>query len=276
MTTIAELIRHESKNLRDSATPRLDTELLLAHCLDVDRATLFREPERALSGRQIERMRDLLRQRCAGKPISQLTGKAEFYSLQLEVNQNVLIPRADTETLVDKAFGFIDQKPITIVDVGTGSGAIAIAIATQYPNSTVIALDISPEALAVARRNVLRHELNNVIVQASDWLEAINDDSADMIVSNPPYVASEDPHFSTGGIGYEPRLALDGGNDGLDAYRQIIPQAHAKLSAGGVLLLEHGFDQAELVGKLLQKSGFRDVASERDIAGRERISFGQK
>ena len=276
MTTIAELIRDESKNLCDSATPRLDTELLVAHCLNVDRVTLFRQPERPLSAEQIETMRDLLQQRCAGKPISQLTGQAEFYSLRLEVNQNVLIPRPDTETLVDKALGYVEQKPLSIVDAGTGSGAIAIAIATHCPNSTVIALDTSPDALAVARRNVLHHELNNVSVRGSDWLETIDDDSVDLIVSNPPYVASDDPHFSIGGIGHEPRVALDGGKDGLDAYRQLIPQARAKLVADGLLLLEHGFDQANAVGKLLRESGFRDVASERDIAGRERISFGRK
>ena len=276
MTSVADIMREHRDLLDKSPTSRLDTEVLLAHCLAVDRSVLFREPERQLTSEQLARVSELLNLRQAGRPVSQLTGHAEFYGVTLAVNEHVLIPRADTETLVEEALSRIGRRALSVIDLGTGSGAIAIAIAKNCAACDVTAIDSSPAALAVAEANVNRHGLKNVRVLKGDWLDLFQGEAVDMILSNPPYVASNDPHFETGGIAFEPRLALDGGADGLDAYRKLIPQAHQHLRAGGELILEHGHDQAAAIGELLQNHGFQCLGTRRDLAGHERISFGQK
>ena len=276
MTTVTEIIREHSRALHASSSPRLDTELLLAHCLKVDRSALFREPERRLTAAQSECITGLLEQRLAGRPVAQLLGKTEFYSLELEVDAHVLCPRADTETLVDEALKIIGSQTVRVIDLGTGSGAIAIAVAKHCPSCEVLALDNSSAALQITSKNIARHELKNVMTQQSNWLDGIEDVSVEMIISNPPYVASGDPLLKSVGVKFEPRQALDGGEDGLDAYRTLIPQAFDKLKPGGYLLLEHGYTQAENIRELLSGHRFKEITTHPDLAGHERICRARK
>lgn len=274
MTKVAELIRKHSEYLQPNPTARLDTEVLLAHCLNVDRASLYREPERALSAQQATILNDLIVARKTGRPIAQLVGKAEFYSLDFDVNGKVLIPRADTELLVEHAIRLIGNEPAQIVDLGTGSGVIAISLAVNCPNTIVYAVDICTSALAVAQTNCRNHKLDNLHLVRSSWLESFAEKSIDMVVSNPPYIASSDPLLIESSISFEPRLALDGGRDGLCAYRLMLPQVRRTLKASGHVLLEHGYRQGAEMRALLTKEGFVQVQTYSDLANHERVCAG--
>ena len=252
---------------------RLDAQLLLLHALGRplnDRAWLLAHDSDALDAATEMRYIELTRRRAAGMPLAYLTGQREFYGLALQVDARVLDPRHDTETLVDWALEHLTPQG-SVVDLGTGSGAIALALKSQRPGAGVEAVDTSPEALAVAQANAQRLALD-VTFHAGNWLEDLQG-KFDLIVSNPPYIAEDDPHLDD--LGHEPRLALTSGPDGLDAIRTLITQAPAHLQAGGWLLLEHGYDQAERVRALLTQAGFSAVQSRRDLAGIERCSGGQ-
>ncbi len=256
--------------------PRLEAEVLLAHVLDVDRAALIARPETELSPEARERFEALIARRVQGEPVAYLTGIREFWSIELEVSREVLIPRPETERLVEAALDRLSTStPTRVADLGTGCGAIALAISCERSRASIVATDISPQALAVARRNLIRTGARNIHLVACDWLSAIDSAAFDLIVSNPPYVRESDPHLRQGDLALEPRLALAAGRDGLDAIRAIVAVAGSRLLEKGCLLLEHAFDQGPVVRDLLKAGGYREVFTLKDFAGHERISGGQ-
>lgn len=258
------------------ADARLEVELLLSHVLDRSRAWLYAWPEHEVDGEQQAVFERLIEARAQGEPIAYLTGHREFWSLDLTVTPDVLIPRPETELLVELALARIPHDAnVRVADLGTGSGAIALALAHERPLARVLATDASVAALAVARGNAARLDLRNVEFAAGDWCSALGDERFDVIVSNPPYIASGDEHLGRGDLRSEPMSALASGSDGLDAIRRIVAQAPAHLHAGGWLLLEHGWDQAARVRELLDTPAFRAVATERDDSGHERVTMAQ-
>lgn len=255
--------------------PRLEAELLLSYVLDKPRTYLRAWPERQLAPAQQARLDALLARRTAGEPLAYLLGRREFWSLDLEVAPGVLIPRADTETLVERALELLPEgEPARVADLGTGSGAIALAIAHERPRATVVATDRSTVALELARRNAARLNLHNVEFRHGDWCAALGTETFDLIVSNPPYIAAGDPHLEQGDLPHEPAEALASGADGLDDLRRIVDCARRHLQPGGRLLLEHGHAQGEAVRALLRAGGFEAVRTLRDLEHRERAGEG--
>jgi release factor glutamine methyltransferase len=261
---------------------RLDAQLLLLHALDKPfsaRAWLMAHDTDPLTPAQQQRLASLTQRRLGGEPLAYITGEKEFFGLPLRVDARVLVPRPDTETLVEWALEVLplpsataDAAPVTrVVDLGTGSGAIALAIRHSRPDVAVLAVDFSADALAVARDNAQRLKLPVEFLQSS-WLSQVSG-RFDLIVSNPPYICEQDPHLPA--LVHEPLPALTAGADGLDDLRLIVRQASAHLQPGGWLLLEHGYDQATAVRQLLVDAGFNDVQSRRDLGGIERCSGGR-
>jgi release factor glutamine methyltransferase len=251
-----------------SETPRLDAELLLAFATRRARSAVIAFPERALDPADASLFAALIERRARGEPLAYLTEQREFFSLPLAVTPDVLVPRSETELLVELALAVVASaaRP-AVLDIGTGSGAIALAIKRARSDALVTATDRSAAALGVARRNAAQLALDVRFIE-SDWLEKLGPETFDVIVSNPPYVRSADVK---GALAFEPRLALDGGADGLDAYRALFVKAPDHLNAGGALLVEHGADQrAELVA-LAEANGWRVAAAHDDLAGRPRV-----
>lgn len=257
----------------DSA--RLEAELLLCHCLQQSRSYLYAWPEKKIDGERCAAYEALLVARRKGTPVAYLTGLREFWSLPLQVDEHTLIPRPETETLVEWALDLHLAEDARVADLGTGSGAIALALASERPRWQLLATDISEDALAIAGLNARRLGLANIEFLCSDWERSLAPGSFELIVSNPPYIALDDPHLGRGDVRFEPAAALRSGVDGLDALRRIIALAPAYLSSGGWLLLEHGYDQAEPVRRLLQSAGFNAVVARPDLAGIDRISGGR-
>ena len=258
-----------------SESPRLDAEILLAAALERPRSYLHAWPERTLEPEPSSRFSAWLERRRAGEPVAYLLGRREFWSLELEVTPDTLIPRPETELLVELALARLPADwPITVADLGTGSGAIALALAVERPLARIVATDRSPTALIVARRNAERLEIRNVEFREGDWCAPLGDERFDLITTNPPYVAAADPRWRQGELRFEPPVALVSGADGLDALRAIIAQAPDVLKSGGWLLLEHGYDQGEAVPALLRERGFDAVSDHRDAAGLSRTSSG--
>ena len=255
---------------------RIDAQLLLLHTLgrpDAGRAWLLAHDTDELDEAAQTQFIALCQRRAAGEPVAYLTGRKEFYGLALQVDARVLDPRPDTETLVDWALELIAPLPAPrLADLGTGSGAIALALQSQRPTAQVLAVDASSDALAVAQANATRLGLR-VHFRQGDWMAGLEGLVFDAIVSNPPYIAAEDPHLAA--LTHEPLQALASGADGLEDIRTIVAQAPAHLVAGGWLLLEHGYDQAEAVRDLLRAAGFGAVSSRQDLAGIERCSGGR-
>lgn len=256
----------------------IDAQVLLAHVLGTDRAWLISHATDVLAAADAGRFFALARQRRDGVPIAYLTGKREFRGHSLVVNGSVLIPRPETETLVDCVLRFLmPDRPARVLDLGTGSGAIAIAIARERPQARVLGIDRSQDALAVARINGDRMQLANVSWRLSDWYDALADDDPrfDLIASNPPYVADGDAHLGQGDVRFEPAIALRGGADGLDALRIIIAGSRSRLVPGGCIVVEHGYDQAPAVRELLLDAGFHDVESSKDLSGIPRVAVAR-
>jgi release factor glutamine methyltransferase len=272
MATVQALL-HASVDLATDA-PRRDAEILLCHVLQKDRAWLFTWPEKELDAAQTQRYLTLLDARRQGAPVAYLIGEREFWSLSLEVNEHTLIPRTETETLVEWALELPLAVAASVLDLGTGTGAIALALASERPGWQVSALDKSADAVAVARRNANRHGLARVTIDASDWYSAVQGQQYDLVVSNPPYIDPGDPHLARGDLPFEPRSALVAADSGLADIKTIISGAVAHLRPGGWLLLEHGYDQGEAVQKLLQEQGFARIATRVDLAGQPRITGG--
>ena len=261
-----------------SASPldALETRMLLMHVLGLSRVQLITQSEQPLSADQAERLNQLILRRVNGEPMAYILGEREFYGLDFYVTPDVLIPRPDTELLVELALQYA-PKQSRLLDLGTGSGAIAIAVAQQRSDLTVLALDVSPAALKIAEKNAARHlAAGRVQLIQSDWYSAIAGQQFATIVSNPPYIVKDDQHLSQGDLRFEPLNALTDHADGLSAYRQIITGAGKHLAEGGWLLMEHGYDQSSAVQELLSAEGFSEIQSWPDLAGILRVSGGKK
>ena len=273
MDTIESLLN--SAELPDSPSARLDAELLLAHVLGKPRSYLRTWPEREPDAAQCAAFAALLARRRAGEPVSYLLGRQGFWSLELDVAPHTLIPRPDTELLVETALALCPGGPARVLDLGTGTGAIALALASERPAWQLLGIDRVPEAVALAEGNRARLRLGNARFAESVWFSALGGERFAMIVGNPPYIAADDPHLTEGDVRFEPASALVAGADGLDDIREIVAQAPAHLEAGGWLLLEHGFEQAAAVRALFAARGFVDVDSRRDLGGHQRITLGR-
>ncbi|MBD9513304.1 peptide chain release factor N(5)-glutamine methyltransferase [Pseudomonas sp. PDM22] len=273
MATIMTLLNEAQ--LPDSPSARLDAELLLAAALGKPRSFLRTWPERVVTREAHDLYDRYLARRVAGEPVAYILGRQGFWSLDLEVAPHTLIPRPDTELLVETALALLPASPARVLDLGTGTGAIALALACERLSWQVLGVDRIPEAVALAERNRERLRLANVAFRTSHWFSAMEGEHFALIVSNPPYIPSTDPHLKQGDVRFEPSSALVSGQDGLDDIRLIIDQAPNHLENGGWLMLEHGFDQADVVRDLLLCRGFSAVESCRDLGGHERISLGR-
>lgn len=254
-----------------SATPDLDSELLLAKVLNVEPVYLHAFPEKELDEQQNKLFLQFLRRRVAGEPVAYILESQGFWDIELKVTKDVLIPRPETELLIEIILEkFSADDKLRIADLGTGSGAIALTLAKARPSWQIIATDISVAALRVAKENAQRLHLSNVQFCQGEWCDALAQEKFSVIVSNPPYINQDDPHLLA--LNYEPQAALVAGKDGLDAIRKIIVDARAHLLSDGMLLLEHGYDQAAAVKNLFQQAGYFNIKNYRDHAGHERAS----
>lgn len=255
---------------------REDAEALLLHALGQSRGWLFAHADDALAVDVQTAIHVLIERRAAGEPVAYLTGRRGFWTLDLEVTPATLIPRPETELLVELALERLPlERALHVADLGTGSGAIALAIASERPQARVIATDQSMDALAVAQRNAQRHGLANVAFAQGDWLAPLAGGRFDLIASNPPYIEAADPHLAQGDLRFEPPAALASGAEGLDAIREIVGEAPAHLVPGGWLLLEHGWNQGEAVRALLHAAGYAEVFTAQDLEARDRVTGGR-
>ncbi|MEQ7918133.1 peptide chain release factor N(5)-glutamine methyltransferase [Xanthomonas sp. WHRI 1810A] len=274
MTIIASLLR--SAELPDSPTARLDVELLLAAALGKPRSFLHTWPERIVSSEAAHTFEAFVRRRRTGEPVAYILGLQGFWNIDLEVATHTLIPRPETEMLVETALELLPGAiPHRLLDLGTGTGAIALSLAKDRPQWTITAVDRVDEAVDLAERNRQRLNLDNAAVMKSHWFSALKRQRFDLIISNPPYIASDDPHLAKGDVRFEPSSALVAGVDGLDDLRVITSEAPAHLEPGGWLLLEHGYDQGAAVRELLNSHGFEQIQTRRDLGDNERITFGR-
>jgi release factor glutamine methyltransferase len=276
-STIDQATRQAAQQLADaSPSPRLDAEVLLMHVTGLARTALITRAHEPVSAENVEQFEALLERRSKGEPIAYLTGQREFWSMSLAVTPSVLIPRPETELLVEQALKRIPPEVAwKIADLGTGSGAIALAIASERPRCHVIATDISAAALEVAQGNAQSLGIANVEFRIGAWFLPVAGEQLDMIVSNPPYIGEHDQHLKQGDVRFEPETALVSGADGLDAIRSIAGDAMSYIRPGGWLLFEHGYDQGKAVRKLLEVHGYDMVTCCQDTAGHERITLGQ-
>jgi release factor glutamine methyltransferase len=259
--------------LAKSSLSALESRILAGHALNLSRIQLVTQSGRALTAGEVQHVVALFQRRIQGEPIAYITGTREFYGLAFEVTPDVLIPRPETELLVELAMEYLPENG-RVLDMGTGSGAIAVALANLHPDAIVTATDNSKPALEIAYRNAVRHAASINFVH-SDWYAALSGKRFDLIVANPPYIVAGDPHLSQGDLRFEPAGALTDHADGLSALRTIVDGAASHLTPGGWLLMEHGFDQAPKVRALLKAGGFDDVQSWVDLAHIERVSGGK-
>ncbi len=258
-----------------SDSPRIDAEILLCRSIDVRRAYLFAHPDDELDEQALERFRAVLDRRVAGEPMAYITGSKEFWSKELFVSPATLVPRPETELLVDLALREMPRRAtMRVLDLGTGSGAIAIALAGERPLCDITATDRSPDALAVARENARQLSIPNIRFVEGDWVEPLRGEVFDLIVSNPPYVRSDDRALEA--LAFEPRSALVAGEDGLDAIRRLAADCGDVLVPGGPLFIEHGAEQADAVAGLLQAAGWEQITLHRDLAGLPRVTAARR
>ncbi|MFN3841829.1 MAG: peptide chain release factor N(5)-glutamine methyltransferase [Rehaibacterium terrae] len=256
---------------------RLDAELLLGHALGRDRAWLFAHADDALDDDAVARFEALVARRARGEPVAHLVGRRGFWTFELDVDAATLIPRPETELLVELALARLPHdRPLRLADLGTGTGAIALALAVERPQASVVAVEASAAAAQVARRNIARLGAGRVELREGRWFGPLQGERFDLIASNPPYIAAADPHLGEGDLRFEPRSALVAGVDGLDDIRAIARAAPAHLVPGGWLLVEHGHDQGEAVRGIFRAAGLVDVATARDLEGRERVALGRR
>lgn len=259
---------------RSSASARLDAELLLEYVTGLSRTDFRAAPERALPAAAGWSFQQLIRRRLQGEPVAYIRGHQEFWSLQLEVTPAVLIPRPETELVVERTLAQLSPEATDVADLGTGSGAIALAVASERPALQVTAVDVSADALEIAKRNAVRLQIRNVRFERGNWFAALAGRRFDVVASNPPYVARGDADLAAGVSRFEPEVALIPGPTGLEAIEQIVAQAGAHLKPSGWLILEHGWTQAGAVRDRLVRSGFAHVRSHADLAGHERVTEG--
>jgi release factor glutamine methyltransferase len=278
MPTLGEISTQAAQQLATlSDSPRLDAELLIADCLKISRSRFISNPESELDAQQLDLIQTSINRRARGEPVAYILGHKHFWDLQLSVSPAVLIPRPDTELLVETALTLYPaETAINVIDLGTGSGAIALAIAKARPHWHISATDESQAALALAIENAERYQLHNVSLLQSHWFDSLGENKKyELMISNPPYVAENDPHLQQGDVRFEPQSALVAGVDGLAAIRYLIPHSKPHLVTGGWLLLEHGYDQGERVHQLFIEHGYLDVQQKQDLAGHVRVTLGR-
>jgi release factor glutamine methyltransferase len=260
-----------------SDTALLDAEVLLCHILKKNRSHLRAWPEKALSLEEHNKFQQLLDQRIRGEPIAYISGKKEFWSREFKVSPNVLIPRPDTELLIELSLNIIKNKVNPrLIDLGTGSGNIAITLAAERPDSDIIATDVSNQALKIAKYNAKAHQIKNIHFIQSDWFDNILQNEFDLVISNPPYIASNDPHLSQGDVRFEPDCALVADDKGLKDIRMICNHARDYLKSKGRLLIEHGYDQQAAVQTIFDEYQFYDITTHNDLSGNPRVTTGLK
>lgn len=274
--SLGELLRWARVCLQARPTPQLDAELLLAHQVQLSRTFVQAHSDRLLSVEATAQFRELVKRRAAGEPIAYITGLKEFWSLPLTVNRAVLVPRPETELVVERALSLLDNRDAAVADLGTGSGAIALACAGERPQWRIVATDVSAAALAVATSNAAALGLRNVQFLEGSWCTPLRDQRFDLLLSNPPYIANGDPALMDAALRHEPPAALVSGNDGFDALREIVHAAQQHLVPGGWLILEHGASQAMALAKMLVDAGFAHVRCYADLAGHERVTEAQR
>ena len=274
--TIAQLVQWAAALFTASDSPKLDAELLLCHLLEKDRSYLFTWDDKVVADDICQAYAALVNRRQAGEPIAHILGFREFWSLELEVSADTLIPRPDTEVLVEQALAYIPAHNSRVLDLGTGTGAIALAIASECPLAQVTAIEFNPAAKALAERNAKRCQLAIDVRQGSWFTPLTSTELFDVIVSNPPYIEAEDPHLSQGDVRFEPLSALVADENGLADLRHIIGRGHDFLVAGGWLLVEHGYNQGDAVRALFAASDYQQISTYKDYGNNDRISVGQR
>jgi release factor glutamine methyltransferase len=277
MANVSELIKRSDQLKSTSDSPQLDCELLLCYVLDVDRTWLRTWPEKEVSKSLEAKFCALLEQRVQGQPIAYLVGSRGFWSMDLQVSEDTLIPRPETELLVELALGLKLPKNSHGLDLGTGTGAVVLALATERPDMNFTAVDSQIGAVSLANKNCQNLGLSNLAIFQSDWFDSVQltDNHFDLIVSNPPYISANDPHLQQGDVRYEPNTALVSGVDGLDDLKKIIAKSPCYLKPDGWLLLEHGFDQGSAVLRLMTEAGFQKVVTHKDYNQIDRVTLGQ-
>lgn len=273
--TLADLLTAAAARLAESsASPRLDARLLARHALGVGDTWLIAHGKEAIDPTRAAAIGALIERRAAGEPVAYILGKREFYGRDFRVTPDTLIPRPETEHLVEAALDRLAHRPAAVLDIGTGTGCIAITLKLARPEWSLTAVDLSPAALAVARENGQSLDAEITWLE-SDFFTALSGQRFDLIVSNPPYIATADPHLAQGDLRFEPATALASGTDGLNALRAIVKSAPTYMKPGAWLMLEHGYDQAEAMSALLRDAGFEEGFLIRDLAGQARVSGGR-
>lgn len=277
MATIKSALAVAFDLFQNSAeTPLLDAEILLCNVLDKERAYLRTWPERTLTQDQLQAFQVLVTARQLGKPIAYLTGDREFWSLDFQVSPDVLIPRPETELLVELSLKLIPvAKPCHIIDLGTGSGIIAVSLATERPQAKITATDISSSALEIAKLNATKHKVKSIQFYQSHWFNNVPPGKFNLILSNPPYLAEDDPHLTEGDLRFEPKTALVADQDGLADIKAIAETAITKLESGGYLMVEHGYAQGLTIRNLFIGLGYANVQTYQDLADLPRVTAGQ-
>lgn len=278
--TIAVCLRLAQQLTVVSESPRLDIEILLAHILQKERTFLFTWPETALTREQEDQFTAAFERRLGGEPVAHIIGQREFWSLPLFVNNTTLIPRPDTELLVETILNLfasdMHNQPRQVLDLGTGTGAIVLALAHEKKHWHCLGVDNQPDAVQLAQRNRDHLQLHNVTIRQSDWFTAVDQTDFDVIVSNPPYIAADDPHLQQGDVRFEPLSALVADNQGFRDIENIVQQAKHYLLPNGWLLIEHGYQQGLAVRRLFEQSGYAAIQTLSDLGGNERVTLGKK
>ncbi|MEL0649379.1 peptide chain release factor N(5)-glutamine methyltransferase [Pseudoalteromonas agarivorans] len=258
-----------------SESAKLDAQVLLLHILQKPRSYLFTWPEHELSDDQQSQFNVFIQRRLKGEPVAHITGLREFWSLSLEVNATTLIPRPDTETLVECALNMVMPDKAKVLDLGTGTGAIALALGSEMPNWQIVAVDKVTDAVALANKNQQRLGINNVEVKQSNWFSALQGEKFNLIVTNPPYIEQDDIHLNQGDVRFEPLSALVADEAGMSDIKQIISHSRDYLLSSGYLLIEHGFEQAEAVRDLFKQMAFIDIKTVKDFGNNDRVTLAQ-
>ncbi|MEL0634733.1 peptide chain release factor N(5)-glutamine methyltransferase [Pseudoalteromonas carrageenovora] len=258
-----------------SESAKLDAQVLLLHILQKPRSYLFTWPEHELSDDQHSQFNVFIQRRLKGEPVAHITGLREFWSLSLEVNATTLIPRPDTETLVECALNMVMPDKAKVLDLGTGTGAIALALGSEMPNWQIVAVDKVTDAVALANKNQQRLGINNVEVKQSNWFSALQGEKFNLIVTNPPYIEQDDIHLNQGDVRFEPLSALVADEAGMSDIKQIISHSRDYLLSSGYLLIEHGFEQAEAVRDLFKQMAFIDIKTVKDFGNNDRVTLAQ-
>lgn len=274
--SISKTLKLAAKRLSASSTAAVDAELLLMKALNVSRTLLFTWPERQLTEQELEAFEAFLVQREQGEPVAYIVGYRHFWTLELVVTSDVLIPRPETELMVEWVTKSFLDAHLKLAELGTGSGAIALSIASEKPGWEIVATDVSDAALSVAKQNAEHHEISNVSFKQGSWCSALDGEQYDIVVSNPPYIAPGDPHLCIGDVHHEPRQALVASHYGYSDLFRIITQAKAVLKPKGFLVLEHGFDQGEKVRNCLRGEDYQAIETINDLSNHERITIAQK